>query len=179
MCPHTVICVSSYCYMLCVLMLEYVCPPTSIFVSSYWYICVLILLYVCPHTVICDLILIWLRICGTFLRRVEVLTWVFRTLIFMLLFSKPHALVSRSCASASENSLVVVWQAQVYLAGPSLGSRRVSRSCASVRGVDVTLCGGGGRERRAKSRYNASLKSDLVCQIIHCRNTNERSVVLG
>ena len=47
MCPHTSIYVSS-CYYICVLMLLYMCPHTSIYVSSYYYICVRMLLY--PHT---------------------------------------------------------------------------------------------------------------------------------
>jgi len=65
-CPHTAICLSSYCYM-SVLILLCVCSRTAIYVSSYCYVCthtpiymfvssycyvsVLILLYVCPHTV--------------------------------------------------------------------------------------------------------------------------------
>ena len=54
MCPHTAMCVSSYCYK-CVVILLYVCPHTAIcvlitlYVSSYCYVCVLILLYLCPH----------------------------------------------------------------------------------------------------------------------------------
>ncbi len=43
MCPHTTVYV-------CVLILLYMCPHTAIYVSSYSYICVLILLYMCPHT---------------------------------------------------------------------------------------------------------------------------------
>ncbi len=30
-----------------------VCPLTTMYVSSYYYICVLILLYMCPHITIC------------------------------------------------------------------------------------------------------------------------------
>jgi hypothetical protein len=57
MCPHTLLCVSSYYYYICVLIL-YICSHTgdasspdhsATNVSSYYYICVLIL-YVCPHT---------------------------------------------------------------------------------------------------------------------------------
>ena len=43
MCPHTTIDVSSYYYK-CVLILLYMCPDTTTYVSSYYYICVLILL---------------------------------------------------------------------------------------------------------------------------------------
>jgi hypothetical protein len=49
--------VSSY-YHMCVLLLLYVCPHTTmcphttIYVFAYYYICVLILLYMCPHTTI-------------------------------------------------------------------------------------------------------------------------------
>ena len=43
-CPHTTIYMSSYYYM-CVLILLYV--------SSCYYMCVLILLYICPHTTAC------------------------------------------------------------------------------------------------------------------------------
>jgi L-asparagine transporter-like permease len=35
---------------LCVLVLLYMCPHTTVYVSSYFCICVLILLYLCPHT---------------------------------------------------------------------------------------------------------------------------------
>jgi hypothetical protein len=49
MCPHTTICVSSYCYM-CVLILLYVCPHTAVCVSSYCCVCVLLLLCMRPHT---------------------------------------------------------------------------------------------------------------------------------
>ena len=52
MCPHTTIYVSS-CYYLCVLILLYMCPRTAIYVlicvSSYCCICVLILLYVSSY----------------------------------------------------------------------------------------------------------------------------------
>ena len=48
-CPHTSICVSSHDY-ICALILLYMCPHTAIYVSSYCYICVLALLYVCPHS---------------------------------------------------------------------------------------------------------------------------------
>ncbi len=51
MCPHATIYVSSY-YYVCVLILLYMCPHTIMCVSSYCYICVLILLYVCPHSAI-------------------------------------------------------------------------------------------------------------------------------
>ncbi len=37
-------------YYICVLILPYMCPHTTVYVSSYYYICVLILLYMCPHT---------------------------------------------------------------------------------------------------------------------------------
>jgi hypothetical protein len=54
-CPHTPVCVSSYCC-ICVLILLYMCPHTAVCVSSYCYMCVLIqlciLLYICPHTAI-------------------------------------------------------------------------------------------------------------------------------
>ena len=43
MCPHTAMYVSSYCYMR---------PHTAIYVSSYCYVCVLMLLYMCPQTAI-------------------------------------------------------------------------------------------------------------------------------
>ncbi len=33
-----------------VLILLYMCPHTTIYVSSYYYICVLIRLYMCPHS---------------------------------------------------------------------------------------------------------------------------------
>jgi hypothetical protein len=39
--PHTTICVL---ILLCVLILPYMCPHTTIYVSSYYYICVLIIL---------------------------------------------------------------------------------------------------------------------------------------
>jgi hypothetical protein len=51
----------------CVLILLYMCPHTTIYVSSHYYICVLILLYMCPqyyymcpHTTICVLILLYM-----------------------------------------------------------------------------------------------------------------------
>ncbi len=49
-CPHTTVYVSSYFYTR-VLILLYMCPRTSIRVSSYayYYMCVRILLYICPH----------------------------------------------------------------------------------------------------------------------------------
>ena len=49
MCPHTSIYVSSYLD-ICVLIPLYVCPHTSIYVSPYLYICVLKLVHVSPHT---------------------------------------------------------------------------------------------------------------------------------
>jgi hypothetical protein len=48
-CPHTTIYVSSYCY-ISVRMLLYMCPHTAIYLSACYYICVLTLLYVCPLT---------------------------------------------------------------------------------------------------------------------------------
>jgi hypothetical protein len=58
-----IVCVFSY-YCVCVLILLYVCPHTTVHVSSYSYMCphpttcVRILLYMCPHTnTICVLIL--------------------------------------------------------------------------------------------------------------------------
>jgi hypothetical protein len=48
MCPHTTVCVSSYCYIRVLILL---------YVSSYCYVCVLILLCMCPHTALCVLIL--------------------------------------------------------------------------------------------------------------------------
>ena len=56
-CPHTTVHVSSY-YCRCVLILLYMSPhlltgpQTAIYVSSYYYICVFILLYMCPHATI-------------------------------------------------------------------------------------------------------------------------------
>jgi hypothetical protein len=44
--------VSSY-YCICVLIILYMRPHTTIYVSSYYCICVLILLYMCPHTTMC------------------------------------------------------------------------------------------------------------------------------
>ena len=44
MCPHSTVYVSSYCY-ICVLILLYMCPHTSI------YGCPHTTIYVCPHTV--------------------------------------------------------------------------------------------------------------------------------
>ncbi len=53
MCPHTTIYVSSNSYIMCVLILLYMCPQNPILcVSSYYYIRVLILLYICSHTTI-------------------------------------------------------------------------------------------------------------------------------
>ncbi len=49
MCPHTTVCVSSY-YYVCVLILLHRCRHTPIHVSSYYCMCVLILLCMCPHT---------------------------------------------------------------------------------------------------------------------------------
>ncbi len=49
MCPHTTIYVSSY-YYICVHILLYMCPHTTIYVSSYCYICVPI--YMCPDTTV-------------------------------------------------------------------------------------------------------------------------------
>ena len=37
---------------ICVLILLYKCPHTTIYVSSYCYTCAFILLYMCPHTTI-------------------------------------------------------------------------------------------------------------------------------
>jgi hypothetical protein len=51
-CPHTTICVSAY-YHICVRILLYVCPHTTICVSAHYHLCVRTLLYVCPHTTIC------------------------------------------------------------------------------------------------------------------------------
>ncbi len=61
--PHTTYVSWYYCiqahhrapgtsYTICVFILLYVCPHTTIYVSSDYYICVLILLYMCPHTTI-------------------------------------------------------------------------------------------------------------------------------
>jgi hypothetical protein len=50
--PHAILEVSttSLCsYCMCVLLLLYVCPHTAVCVSSYCYACVLILLCMCPH----------------------------------------------------------------------------------------------------------------------------------
>jgi hypothetical protein len=47
-------------YYTCVLILLYMCPHTTIYVSSYYYICVLILLYICPPTTICVRILTYM-----------------------------------------------------------------------------------------------------------------------
>jgi hypothetical protein len=48
-CPYTTIYVSS-CYYICVPILLHMCPHTIIInVSAYYYICVLILLYLCAH----------------------------------------------------------------------------------------------------------------------------------
>jgi hypothetical protein len=65
MCPHTTVYVSSYYYMcphttICFLILLCMCPHTTVYVSSYYYVCVLILLYMCPHTTICVLILLYM-----------------------------------------------------------------------------------------------------------------------
>jgi hypothetical protein len=49
MCPHPAECVSSYYY---VSSHYYMCLHTAIYVSSYYCICVLMLLYKCPHTTI-------------------------------------------------------------------------------------------------------------------------------
>jgi hypothetical protein len=44
MCPYTTIYVSLH---------YYICVLTLLYVSLYYYICVLILLYVCPYTTMC------------------------------------------------------------------------------------------------------------------------------
>jgi hypothetical protein len=65
MCPHTTIYVSSYCY-ICVLILLYGHTYSSIRThmckcgNILLHICVLILLYMCPHTTICVLIQLYL-----------------------------------------------------------------------------------------------------------------------
>ena len=61
-CTHTTIYVSSY-YHMCVLILLYTCPHTTIYhttiyISSYYPICVLILLYVSSYYCMCVLILL-------------------------------------------------------------------------------------------------------------------------
>ncbi len=56
MCPHTTTYVSSY-YYICVLVLLHMCPHTTTYVSSDYNICVLILQHMCLHTTICVLIL--------------------------------------------------------------------------------------------------------------------------
>jgi len=60
MCPHTTAYVSSYCYK-CVLILLYMCPHTTIYVSSYYYICVLILLRILLHATVCVRVLLCKR----------------------------------------------------------------------------------------------------------------------
>ena len=50
MCPHTTMYVSSH-YYIYVLILPYMCPRTTIYVSSHYYVCVLILPYICPTDV--------------------------------------------------------------------------------------------------------------------------------
>ncbi len=57
MCPYTTICVVMLLYMcphtaIYVSLYYYMCRHTTIYVSSYYYICVLILLNMCPHTTI-------------------------------------------------------------------------------------------------------------------------------
>jgi hypothetical protein len=56
-CPRTTVYVSSYYY---IRPHTSVCFHTTIYVSSYYYICVLILLYMCPHTTVCVLILLYM-----------------------------------------------------------------------------------------------------------------------
>jgi hypothetical protein len=48
-CPHTTMYVSSY-YYLCVLILLYMCPHTTMYVSSYYFTFPHTTLYMCPHT---------------------------------------------------------------------------------------------------------------------------------
>jgi hypothetical protein len=49
MCPHTTIYVSSY-YYICVLILLHTCPHTTTYVSAYYYVASHY--YMCPHTTI-------------------------------------------------------------------------------------------------------------------------------
>ncbi len=65
MCPHTTVYVPS-CYYICALC-YYMCVFILLYVSLYYYICVLILLYMCPlllyvcfYTTICVLILLYM-----------------------------------------------------------------------------------------------------------------------
>ena len=59
-CPHTTICVSS-CVLIymcphstsCVLILLYMCPHTTIYVSSCYDMCPAVSSYICPHTTSC------------------------------------------------------------------------------------------------------------------------------
>ena len=47
-------------YDICVRILQYMCPHTTIYVSAYYYISVLVLLYMCPHTTIYVPILLYM-----------------------------------------------------------------------------------------------------------------------
>jgi hypothetical protein len=101
--------VSSYCYMcvlilhmcphptICVLILLYRCPHTTIHVSSYCYVCVRILLYMCPHTAMCVRILLYMcphtAIC---------VSAYYYTCVLILLYMCPHTAIYVSSDLFSE-----------------------------------------------------------------------------
>jgi hypothetical protein len=95
-CPHTTIYLSSYYCMcphtiilLCVSGPTDMCPHTTISVSSYYYICVLILLYLCPQ--------LHLR------RRLRILLYVrphTTICVPILLYVCPHTSISVSSVAA-------------------------------------------------------------------------------
>ncbi len=66
----------------------YMCPHTTIYVSSYYYASVLILLYMCPHTTMCPHILLYPCPHAT----IYVSSYYF-ICVLMLLYMCPHATI--------------------------------------------------------------------------------------
>jgi hypothetical protein len=128
--PHTAICVSSYCYISVLilttiyvsfwcehLILLYMCPRTTTYVSPYCYTSVLFLLWMCPHTAIyvsscyyyiCVLILttIWLG------ERLLILLYVssyYYICVLILLYMCPHIILLYMCPHTAICVLILLY----------------------------------------------------------------------
>ena len=71
MCPHSTVYVSSYCY-ICVLILLYMCPHTS--------------MYVCPRTTICVLLLLYIYV---LMQTSTLLSSVRKEFFYIFIFTRP------------------------------------------------------------------------------------------